>query len=105
MSAYVVYSLALTAVVYPVVTKRVSDYRGRIAAEDPYRVKSHKYLSRRNFVHAFDGDCGLTIVFELLTKIGHTKTRTSELGTRSGAVLSIFFNIFDRTGELFDAFN
>ena len=71
MRAYVVYSLVLTAVVYPVMTKSVSDYRGWIAAEYPYRVKSYKYLSRRNVVHAVDGNSGRTIVFALLPKIEH----------------------------------
>ena len=76
MRAYVVYSLALTAVVYPVTTKRVSDYRGWIAAENPYRVKTYKCLSRRIVVHAVDGNSGLTIVFALLHKIGHNDEDT-----------------------------
>ena len=68
--AYFIYSLALTGVVYTVLPKRFWKYRGWTAADAPYKSKLYEYLARSNVVQAIDGNSGLTIVFELLHKIG-----------------------------------
>ena len=82
--AYFIYSLALTGVVRPVVTKRVWDYRGWIAAEDPFKVMLYRYLARSNVVCAVDGYSGLTCVFALLPKTEHkdedTRARNKNRG-------------------------
>ena len=74
--AYFIYSLALTGVVRLVVTKRVWDYIGWIAVEDPFKGKLYRFLARSNVVCADDGNSGLTCVFALLPKIGHNDEDT-----------------------------